>query len=200
MTAYAPAVARRSQRTATLTELVDGARQGDSRAWDEIVRRFERLVWKIAGGFDVDQHGRSDICQTTWLRLAASIDQIREPEALPGWLARTARNAGLDIVRRSRSLVPNDALYDRADPTAAENDTSVLESELHRAVHLAFARLSPRCQRLLRLLTCVPPVTYDEITDIMQMPRGSIGPTRQRCISVLMGAPELRPFLLDEPV
>ena len=46
----------------------------------------------------------------------------------------------------------------------------------------------------MRLLTTDPPLSYDEISRILDIPRGSIGPLRQRCLERLRNSPELAPF------
>lgn len=57
----------------------------------------------------------------------------------------------------------------------------------------AFATLPPAGQALLRLLTTVPPLSYEEIAALVGVPVGSIGPTRQRYLQRLRTA--LVPYL-----
>jgi DNA-directed RNA polymerase specialized sigma24 family protein len=64
-------------------------------------------------------------------------------------------------------------------------DTGLLVYERDRALLEAFGRLGPRCQRLLRLMMADPPPSYDEIAAALDMPVGSIGPTRGRCLEQL---------------
>ena len=69
------------------------------------------------------------------------------------------------------------------------------DDELRAAMMAAFARLSPQQQALMRLLSADPPLGYDEIGRLLDLPHGSIGPTRQRCLQRLRTSPELAPFL-----
>ena len=50
-------------------------------------------------------------------------------------------------------------------------------------------------QALMRLLSADPPLGYDEVGRILNLPHGSIGPTRQRCLQRLRSSPELAPYL-----
>jgi DNA-directed RNA polymerase specialized sigma24 family protein len=45
--------------------------------------------------------------------------------------------------------------------------------------------LPPKCQQLLRLLATDPPASYEQVSAILDMPIGSIGPTRARCLERL---------------
>ena len=58
-------------------------------------------------------------------------------------------------------------------------------AERNAALRAAFAELPPRCQRLLAMLTSDPPSSYAEISETMQIPVGSIGPRRARCLERL---------------
>src|SRR3954468_10243376 len=89
-------------------ELVQSARSGDSGAWDALVDRYLPLVSAIIRRLRLSAADADDVNQTVWLRLVENLDAIREPKALPGWLATTARNEGLRIIRRRGRDVPVD--------------------------------------------------------------------------------------------
>ena len=74
-------------------------------------------------------------------------------------------------------------------------DEGLLDGELRVALQLAFGRLGRPCQELLRLASAEPPLSYQQISTLLEIPRGSLGPTRQRCLENLRHTPELRPFL-----
>ena len=71
----------------------------------------------------------------------------------------------------------------RADtPTATGVETGLLASERDDQVRRAFEDLPPRCQALLRVLMADPAPSYAEVSVILDMPVGSIGPKRSRCL------------------
>jgi len=74
-----------------VTSLVRRAREGDCAAWELLYEEYSRLLWGVARRFRLDDHQRADAVQTTWLRLLESVDDIRDPARLPGWLATTVR-------------------------------------------------------------------------------------------------------------
>lgn len=167
-----------------LTTLVRTASAGGEEAWNEIVDRFAGLVWHVVRSFRLPDAVAEDAVQTTWLRLAEHLDRIRQPDSLAGWLSRTARNECLHAIRlRQREHLVDDS-FDPPDPTSTEEPT-VISPDRDAALWAAFATLPDRCQQLLRLLIADPPVPYEVISATLDMPIGSIGPTRARCLQKL---------------
>jgi len=184
---------------ATFDELVGLALDGHKVAWEALVERLQRVAWRTIGGFTLTEEDRKDAFAATFFRLYERLATIREPEKLPGWVATTARNEVLTLLRARRRDVPVD-LDDQALPTTDGDPAHrLLDDERHAAFRQALLRLSASCQQLLRLLSVDPPLSYAEIGEALGVPHGSLGPTRQRCIDRLRAAPELVPFLKEAP-
>ncbi len=167
------------------TRLVAAARTGDQAAWQSIVEMHHRLVWWMLGSFSFDHATQEDIYQTVWFRLAEHLDQLRDPERLPAWLATTTRNEALKRARYERRVRPSDfADFDVVDIRPGPEEV-VEGAEQRESVLDAFARLDETCRELLILCTADPPLGYDEISEIWGRPIGSIGPTRARCLDQL---------------
>jgi RNA polymerase sigma factor (sigma-70 family) len=173
---------------ATVTELVRRASDGDQQAWNEIVDRFTNLLWSIGRAHRLDTADISDVIQTTWLRLLENLDRINDPESLPGWLSTTARRECLRVVRRSgkESTAWDDELVaDIVDTTTEPIDTLLLVEERDAVLWRCFTKLSERCQRMLRILMAGDAPGYAQIARGLDIPIGSIGPTRMRCLQSL---------------
>jgi RNA polymerase sigma factor (sigma-70 family) len=186
----------------SVTDLVMRARSGDKRAWDELVERYAPLVWAICRRHLLSRADADDVGQSVWLRLVEQLAALREPAALPGWLATTTQRECLRIRRAARKLetfedVPDATTAGRPAATAVEDE--VLRSERHAALREAFACLPPECQRLISMLVDDPPVPYAEISSRLGIPVGSIGPKRSRCLDRLRRAPALA-ALIDNDV
>ena len=169
------------------TALVTAARAGKSDAWDALVERFVNRVWAIARAHRLSPSDAEDVSQVTWLRLLTHLDTIREPERVGAWLATTARNECLRVLRTAGRQVPvgdEDQLEPRhvAPPPV---DARMLTTERDTALWRAVAMLSPKCERLLRTLMADPEPSYEEVSAALGMPIGSIGPTRARCLKHL---------------
>jgi hypothetical protein len=87
--APADAQPRRGDRPAT--DPVTRARNGDVQAWDALVERYAPLIWSICRQYRLGPADADDAAQSIWLHLMNHLGQIREPAALPGWLATTTR-------------------------------------------------------------------------------------------------------------
>jgi RNA polymerase sigma factor (sigma-70 family) len=178
----------------TVNELVARAKGGDSEAWDELVERYAPLLWSICrkhrlGGADAD-----DVAQSVWLRLVDQLDRLRDPAALPGWLATTARRECLRVLYMSHG--PHAAMYARdvetlPDERAGLAEQGLLMSERQAALREAFAQLPPNGQELISLLIADPPLPYADISAKLGIPVGSIGPNRSRYLSKMRRHPAI---------
>ena len=171
----------------TVVALVARAARGDPGAWDEIVERYAPLVWSICARFQLSSHDREDVSQSVWLLLVEQLGKLREPAALPGWIATTTQRECLRVVmaaRKSERLGTglDDALQ-FVDHTII--DEEILMAERNAALRAACAELPTRCQQLLAMLTSDPPCSYAQISEKLQIPMGSIGPQRARCLERL---------------
>jgi RNA polymerase sigma factor (sigma-70 family) len=182
----------------TLPELIYAAALGDETAWNEIVARFDGLVWATARAHRLSQADAADVAQTTWLRLVEHLDRIREPDRLGAWLATTARHECLRHIRLHGRELPSDETEvfeaDVFQPVAGDSlELSLLTEERDTALWRAFAKLGERCQALLRLLVSQDEPSYEAISGALDMPVGAIGPTRMRCLEKLRAGLALDP-------
>ena len=181
--------------------LVNRARQDDKAAWDELVERFAPLVWSICRRYRLSRSDAEDVSQVVWLRLVEHLSALREPAALPGWIATTAQRECLRLLRVARQDEPLDQFAgDRgvADEHTVAVEEEVLIHEQYAAARAALAQMPPQCQMLLTMLLQDPPVPYGEISQALDMPVGSIGPSRGRCLDRLRKSPAFAVLLDSE--
>ena len=170
---------------AELIEVVAQARAGVNTAWESLIERFGGLVIAIARRCRLSDADVAEVSQTTWLRLVENLDRIEQPERLGAWLATTSRRESLRIATRRAVVSPSEAVYLMADDEADPLDAALLREEQARAIRLAAEQLSPHCQRLLGVLMSDDDLPYKVIAEQLNMPIGSIGPTRGRCLDHL---------------
>lgn len=163
--------------------LVKFAAQGDENAWQQLVDRFAPLVWAVARSHGLDHANAADVHQTTWLRLVENLGRLREPAAVAGWLVRTARHESLRVSRRASREVPTDEHDDTEHADGRDMpEAAFLLDEERRGVYEAFRRLTEQCQRILRVTAMAPSTSYKDVAAELGIPRGSVGPTRGRCL------------------
>ena len=184
-----------------------GAWRGRRRLAGSCYRRRARPVTRCGGrrcrryrlaGADAEDAG-----QAVWLQLVNHIGRIRDPAALPGWLATTTRRECGRIVRAARRTAHRGGhvldAEDVPDEQAAMADDQLLAGERHAALREALAGLLPACQHLITLLAEDPPLPYAQISARLGIPVGSIGPTRRRCLDKLRRHPAITGLTGAEP-
>jgi len=176
----------------SVTDLVTRARNGEQQAWDALVERYAPLVWSICRRYRLSAADADDAGQAVWLHLVGQLDNIRDPAALPGWLATTTRHECGRILRAAYRTQPQGSLLEVTDIPGGQTGTAedeLLRAERQAVLREAFTHLPPPCQQLIALLIEDPPVPYAQISARLGIPVGSIGPRRARCLDKLRRYP-----------
>jgi RNA polymerase sigma factor (sigma-70 family) len=186
--------ASRGRDDPVVTSLVTRARNGERQAWDALVERYAPLIWSICRRYRLEAADAQDAAQNVWLKLVDHLGRLRDPAALPGWLATTTRRECGRILRAARR--PCDAGYALAAGTIPDEHVQaagqdLLAAERHAALREAFGQLPSGCQQLLALLIHDPALSYAEISARLGIPVGSIGPSRRRCLDKLRRHPAI---------
>jgi RNA polymerase sigma factor (sigma-70 family) len=177
-----------------LTALVTRARNGDKQAWDELVERYAPLIWSICRRYRLGRADAEDAGQSVWLQLVDQLASLRDPAALPGWLATTTQRECGRVLRAARKQQapghPLDAA-DIPDQVTGTAESELLRAQRHATLREAFMHLPPDSRKLIALLIQDPPVPYAEISARLGIPVGSIGPSRGRCLDKLRHDPAI---------
>jgi RNA polymerase sigma factor (sigma-70 family) len=194
-----PREAEAPDRQGQLDDLVAGARRGERWAWDALVKRYQSLVRTVASGYRLNHRDVEDVIQTVWLRLVENLDRIREPRALPKWLITTASNESRRLARtRQRTLLINmldEPVQERETEQPGAPDTDLLRRELAQTLQQGLAELPTAQQLLLTLLASDRQPSYREISRILTIPVGSIGPTRARSLARLRATAAIQEYV-----
>ena len=170
--------------------LVARCLEGESRAWDALVRRHERLVYAIGRSYRLADEDIGDVFQDVFTALFKGLPRLRDGRTLVRWLSSTTeRIARATALRRRREA----AREDRDEFTFAnlEDQGEAIGADLERVerqhqVRLALGGASERCRRLLEALYYEDPTpSYTELSQRLGVPIGSLGPTRARCMERL---------------
>ncbi len=169
------------------SELVRRCLDGDDDAWRALMQRYKSLVYTMALRTGLDQEAAQEVFQLVWIELYRSLARIREPDALPGWLSiATRRLCYRHAMDRSRWV--EGTFEEMVDPGEAP-DAFVENLDLRRKLEETLDEVGEPCASLIRILFFhSPPLSYDEVARKTEMPRGTIGPLRSRCLTKLMKA------------
>ncbi|MCR6481553.1 sigma-70 family RNA polymerase sigma factor [Amycolatopsis sp. OK19-0408] len=165
--------------------LFDAAREGDRAALDELVSLLTPLLWQVARDQGLDADQAADVVQTTWLRLLGSFAEIRSPVALTGWLITVTKREAWRAGEKRQVERPLPELPERLSEAVPAPEEGVLRDDQRARLWRAVDNLPERCRSLLRIVAFVHRPDYAEVGARLGMPRGSIGPTRGRCLARL---------------
>jgi RNA polymerase sigma factor (sigma-70 family) len=169
--------------------LVAACRKGDQQAWAAVIVKYKNLVFSIPIKLGL-YNDAADIFQAVCLDLLTDLPRLREPRALPKWLMQTCYHKCLQARRRAEKNVPfveeaGEAPSESGSPSTLPDDL-LLQLEKEQAVRNAISELSPRCERMVRMLFFeTPPRPYEEIAKELGIATGSIGFIRGRCLEKL---------------
>jgi RNA polymerase sigma factor (sigma-70 family) len=174
--------------------LVARVGDGEQEAWDELIERYAPLVWSICVRYQLSRPDIDDVGQSVWLLLVEQIGNLREPAALPGWLATTTKRECLRVLRAARrhdhaALPPEDQMPPDTPDSMIEQE--IIKAEHDAALRAALAELPPVCHELLSMLISDPAPAYAEVSERLGMAIGSIGPARARCLERMRRSPHL---------
>jgi len=170
---------------------------GDRAALDLLVHDLSPLLWQVVRAQGADRQTAEDVVQVAWLTLLRKAESVRDPQAVVAWMLTTARREAWRAVRKT--ALPRHV--DDPEPVMAvipaplddRPDIQVELTEQQRLLWHHLHRLSDRCRQLLRVVAVVDRPDYGEISEVLGIPKGSVGPTRGRCLA------KLRQALQDDP-
>lgn len=160
--------------------------RGDDSGLDDLVRLLSPVLWQVVRAYGLDRDLAEDVVQTTWLRLVRHRTRLADAQAVGAWLTTTARREAARVAERSRRDAPmaQEDLPTRPGSSASAEAEALANGEADRlwgAVRL----LSERCRQLLRVIAFSERPQYADLATELNMPIGSIGPTRGRCLDKL---------------
>ena len=172
--------------TSNIADLLPRVADGDPKAWEEILHRYNTLVSATARSFRLQEADTLDAIQTTWLRLAQNVHRIQHPDRLGGWLVTTARRECLHILRRiRRAPILSQTIQEALTDPSAGPEQRIIDSDTMRLLWKYVDELPPRRRAILRALFTDNPAPYTKIAAITGIPCGGIGPTRTRALQQL---------------
>jgi RNA polymerase sigma factor (sigma-70 family) len=161
-------------------------RTGEDAALDELVGLMSPVLWHVVRATGLDRETSEDVVQNTWLTLVRSAESVRDAQAITRWLCTSARREAWRVSKASTRLRPvdDDVLAARM-PEEASPESEVVANDENAQLWEALTRLPDRCQKLLRIVAWEPRPDYSSVAESLEMPIGSIGPTRRRCLDKL---------------
>ncbi|OLF05001.1 RNA polymerase subunit sigma-70 [Actinophytocola xanthii] len=148
--------------------LVVRAREGDVRAYEQLVRRYQGPIFRLAVRMLASRGDAEDVVQEVFFTAWRSLASLHEDAAFVGWLYRSATNRCLNVIRARHATVDVDLAQQASRSPGGGPERTVEVSEQLAAVTVALQRLTGE-QRACWLLREVHGRSYEEIADALRV-------------------------------
>jgi len=158
---------------------------GDVKAWEEMVRRYQALVYAVAVRSGLTLSDAADCFQNTWVALYTNRRSIENPEKISSWLVTTAKREAL---RLNRQIAKETDIIDAGDNPDHRPlpDQELIELERQAQLEIALGEIDPRCRDILKeFFFSSESRSYEEIAKSLGISANSLGPIRHRCLRKL---------------
>src|SRR5579859_86625 len=183
------------RHAATDPKLIASCLAGDQRAWKTLIDRYAALILSIGVRMGLCQADAEDVLQNVCVLLFNHLSDLRDTARLSSWLISTTRREAWRLCSQRKAVLSADLPGGDYDIERAagismspstQPEASAVGLEEHQLMRQAMQRLQDPCHSLLRLLFCEdPPFSYADVAARLELPVGSIGPTRARCLQRL---------------
>ena len=159
-------------------ELIERAKAGDTKAFGILVERYQRRVVGVAMAVVHDQEDALELAQESFVRAFENIGKFESRSSFSTWLYRIAANIAIDFRRREKrhpTMRGEEAETEiqRLPSKLGDSFNETQRSEMAQRIKDALGQLTPE-HRAAILLREVEGLSYDEISDVLQCPRGTV--------------------------
>lgn len=179
--------------------LVKRAQQGDKRAFDLLVSKYQRRLSRLVSRFIKDEHEVADVVQEAFIKAYRALATFRGESAFYTWLYRIAINTAKNYLsqngRRYSTTVENDGeILDLAEsiPDYHTPEAELMNREIVHAINQAIEMLPEELRHAI-ILREMDGLSYDEIAQVMNCPTGTVRSRISRARDAI--AKQLRPLL-----
>jgi RNA polymerase sigma factor (sigma-70 family) len=150
------------------TLLVIRCQLGEKPAWDDLIHRWHRRLWRFVLSMLSDQAAAEDVLQTIWLGVVRSLGRLRNPERFEAWLYGIARRTIADRFRETYRNPPSDQAVE-----VAEIDQGIELLCITDAIDTGLKKLHA-ADREAVVLHYLAEIPIPEVAEICGVPPGTI--------------------------
>lgn len=157
-------------------QLVTLTLNGDNRAFEILVQRYEKQVFALAYRLGGDYDEARDMAQESFLRIYNELPSFDVSRRFFSWMYRVAHNTCINLLhKRPRETAPLEAVVDlaRDERVAADPQAAFHQLECGEAVNAALQAL-PEQYRLPLVLRYLEGMSYQQISESLDLPVSTI--------------------------
>lgn len=176
----------------TDAELISACRRGDEMAWNELVERYQRLIFTVPRRAGLSEEQSADVLQEVFLTLFEKLDEIRQPEKIRSWIVTTAKFKTWGAIRGEKGFHSPETEEEIEAEIANLPDTSpladavLIELEEQHLIRTALKELEEKCRIILSMIYLQDSAaSYAEVAREIGVGETSVSPLRTRCLKKL---------------
>ena len=183
-------------------ELVERAQQGDTKAFEMLVVKYNRRLGRLLSRFIKDEHEVNDVVQESFIKAYRALPNFRGDSAFYTWLYRISINTAKNFLANNnkRPIMSSDITNGDGEvmdvvEQVADNltpEAELMNKQILQTVESAVAKLPEDLRRAITLRE-MDGLSYEEIAEVMQCPIGTVRSRIFRAREVI--AADLRPLL-----
>jgi RNA polymerase sigma factor (sigma-70 family) len=173
-------------------ELIKACRRREETAWNELVDRYQRLIFTIPRRAGLSEEQSADILQEVFLTLFEKLDAIEQPDKIRSWIVTTAKFKTWGVIRREKGLFSPETEEEMEQEMSGLRDNSpladeiLIELEQQHLIRTALKELEERCRKILSMIYLRDAAaSYAEVAVEIGVGETSISPMRARCLKKL---------------
>ncbi|MEA1964058.1 MAG: RNA polymerase sigma factor [Candidatus Aerophobetes bacterium] len=167
-------------------ELIYKVRTEDSESYAEIVRRYQRGLYRFLRYLTNDPHAAEDLLQDVFIKTYRNLYGFDIKRKFSSWIYRIAHNEGINYVKKS-SRRKSISWEDAGVPVMSNHDSptdKLIKEEMQKRLRKYVSELKPKYREPL-ILHYFEDKSYQEISDILRIPIGTVGTLISRGKAVL---------------
>ena len=163
--------------------LIDGARDGDRSAFDQLVLKYEARAYQYAFRLTRDPEQAGDVVSDAFLRVYSALKNFRGQSAFSTWLYRIVTNCFLDRKKRDKdgnnvsldsSVNIGDGEVERQYEDDSDGPAEIAERNARETAIQDALGSMPEYQRAMLIMYHVEGLSYEEISDALDLPIGTV--------------------------
>jgi len=187
-----PGLESESAEAMAATQLMSRVQQGDMEAFQELIRQFQRKVFRVISSYHRNPEDAMEVVQDTFFKVYSSRHTWERRSSFSGWLYRIAINASIDRHRRqgkhsaaSLEDVVESAGHSSATLTSHQTPHDQLRSRERRRLLENAVRRLPERQREVVSLRYFGEMQLEEIARALGLPLGTVKSNLHKAVSSL---------------
>lgn len=163
-------------------KLIKQSISGDVESFEQLIRQYQRMAYNVAYRMMGNEEDAKDMTQEALVKVFKKLKSFRMDASFSTWLYRIVMNTCKDEMRKKKmstisidqSIETEDSqVYFELEEKGLGPEEKLLQKETQNLVHSALQEI-PEDNRMVLILRDIKNLTYDEISEVLDIPKGTV--------------------------